>query len=122
MEMKRVLLPILILGACALTLGGYGWQALTDQEVASTATVIPTPAFEPTANPSPTPSHRSSPTANPSPTPSHRPSPTTSDSATPSVGEQAPDFTLRSVWGDMITLSSYEGQKNIVLLFYRTGG
>jgi len=120
--MRTVLIRILMLAACTLMLGGYGCQALTDPGVASTATPDPTPPLEPTANPSPTPSHRPSPTANPSPTPSHRPSPTTSDSAIPPIGEQAPDFTLPSVWGDMVTLSSYEGHKNIVLLFYRTGG
>lgn len=108
MEMRTVLIRILMVAVCALMLGGYGCQALTDSGVSSTATPVPTPPLEPTANPSPT--------------PSHRPSPTTSDSAIPPIGEQAPDFTLPSVWGDMVTLSSYEGHKNIVLLFYRTGG
>jgi hypothetical protein len=33
------------------------------------------------------------------------------------VGEMAPDFTLRSTAGKDITLSSYRGQKNVVLAF-----
>ncbi len=46
----------------------------------------------------------------------------TAELAIPAVGEQAPDFTLDSVWGDPITLSEYRGRKNVVLVFYRTGG
>jgi peroxiredoxin len=34
------------------------------------------------------------------------------------VGQEAPDFTLRSAAHDTVTLSSYRGQKNVVLVFY----
>lgn len=34
------------------------------------------------------------------------------------VGDEAPDFTLRSGAGETITLSQYRGQKNIVLAFF----
>lgn len=35
------------------------------------------------------------------------------------VGDQAPDFTLENMDGRRITLSSYRGKKNVVLVFYR---
>lgn len=35
------------------------------------------------------------------------------------VGAEPPDFTLESLDGRLITLSSYRGQKNVVLVFYR---
>ena len=105
--MRRVLIPILMLGLCALLLGGYKCLAPDALEIISKATPILTPWLEPTANPSPT--------------APHPPSPTT-DSLIPAIGDQAPDFTLPSGQGDTITLSTYEGQKNIVLVFYRTGG
>ena len=35
------------------------------------------------------------------------------------VGDQAPDFTLKGTAGDEpVTLSSYQGEKNVVLLFF----
>ncbi len=34
-----------------------------------------------------------------------------------SVGQMAPDFTLRSIKGEQITLSQYRGQKKVVLSF-----
>lgn len=35
------------------------------------------------------------------------------------TGIEAPDFTLESFGGESVTLSSYRGIKNIVLVFYR---
>lgn len=35
------------------------------------------------------------------------------------VGDPAPDFTLEALDGRRISLSSYRGQKNVVLVFYR---
>jgi len=35
------------------------------------------------------------------------------------VGTEAPDFSLRALSGDVITLSDYRGNKNVVLVFYR---
>jgi mycoredoxin-dependent peroxiredoxin len=34
------------------------------------------------------------------------------------VGQQAPDFTLKNQHGEEVTLSSYRGEKNVVLVFY----
>ncbi|GGJ33689.1 redoxin domain-containing protein [Deinococcus roseus] len=38
--------------------------------------------------------------------------------AHPLIGQSAPDFTLKASTSDMITLSSFKGQKNVVLVFY----
>jgi peroxiredoxin len=35
------------------------------------------------------------------------------------VGQTPPDFTLTSLAGANVTLSSFQGQKNVVLVFYR---
>jgi peroxiredoxin (alkyl hydroperoxide reductase subunit C) len=35
------------------------------------------------------------------------------------VGDLAPDFTLEALDGRVVTLSSYRGHKNVVLVFYR---
>ncbi len=35
------------------------------------------------------------------------------------VGDPAPDFTLTSLAGPSVTLSSFRGAKNVVLVFYR---
>jgi len=35
------------------------------------------------------------------------------------VGDVAPDFTLRALSGEALTLSAFRGQKNTVLVFYR---
>jgi mycoredoxin-dependent peroxiredoxin len=35
-----------------------------------------------------------------------------------SVGDKAPDFTLKDQHGNDVTLSSFQGQKNVVLVFY----
>jgi mycoredoxin-dependent peroxiredoxin len=45
---------------------------------------------------------------------------TESLTATPTlqVGDEAPDFTLKSGAGETITLSQYRGQKNVVLAFF----
>lgn len=34
------------------------------------------------------------------------------------VGDKAPDFTLKSQDNEEVTLSSYQGQQNVVLIFY----
>ena len=34
------------------------------------------------------------------------------------VGQEAPDFTLRNQAGEYVTLSSFRGAKNVVLMFY----
>lgn len=35
------------------------------------------------------------------------------------VGDPAPDFTLASLAGPNVTLSDFQGDKNVVLVFYR---
>jgi cytochrome oxidase Cu insertion factor (SCO1/SenC/PrrC family) len=35
------------------------------------------------------------------------------------IGDKAPDFTLENMDGKKITLTSYRGKKNVVLVFYR---
>jgi len=34
------------------------------------------------------------------------------------VGEQAPDFTLKSHLGQEVALSDFQGKKNVVIAFY----
>ena len=70
----------------------------------------PTPTLEPTVPP--VPSATSTATATSSENPG----------GIPAIGDTAPDFTLPSGAADTITLSSYRGEKNVVLVFYRTGG
>ena len=41
------------------------------------------------------------------------------DTGRVAVGDVAPDFTLVSYAGSVVTLSDFRGQKNVVLQFYR---
>jgi len=43
---------------------------------------------------------------------------TTMTQTEPKVGELAPDFTLPSTSGEKVTLSSFRGQKNVLLAWY----
>ncbi len=36
----------------------------------------------------------------------------------PTVGETAPDFTLSNQYGEQISLSDFQGRKNVVVMFY----
>lgn len=38
--------------------------------------------------------------------------------AEPNVGEKAPDFTLKSTSGDMVSLSQFRGRKNVLVAFF----
>lgn len=38
--------------------------------------------------------------------------------AEPKVGEKAPEFTLKSTAGDMVSLSQWNGQKNVLIAFF----
>jgi hypothetical protein len=69
-----------------------------------------TPTLEPTLTPMP--AATSAATATPQENPG----------GIPAIGDAAPDFTLPSADADAVTLSSYRGQRNVVLVFYRTGG
>ena len=99
MNSKRVMIPVLMLIVCAAILVTY--------KVAAVSTISATPT--PTQTPRPAPTTTPRPAAEPG-------------SLIPQAGELAPDFTLPSVEGESVTLSDYRGQKNVVLLFYRTGG
>jgi peroxiredoxin len=35
------------------------------------------------------------------------------------VGSVAPDFSLRTLAGDTLTLSDFRGKKDVILVFYR---
>jgi len=35
------------------------------------------------------------------------------------VGDTAPDFTLENLDGNRISLSDFQGKKNVILVFYR---
>ena len=41
------------------------------------------------------------------------------DTGRVAVGDAAPDFSLLAYSGDVITLSDFRGQKNVILAFYR---
>ncbi len=107
MNLRRVLIPVLMLGLCGAILGVYNFAAVDN------STPLVTPSTEPTSDPSPA--------ARSNPTPVRPPTPST-DAAIPAIGDQTPDFILPSVWGDTVSLSSYQELKNVVLVFYRTGG
>jgi peroxiredoxin len=34
------------------------------------------------------------------------------------IGQEAPDFTLKNQYGEEVTLSSFRGKKNVVIVFY----
>jgi mycoredoxin-dependent peroxiredoxin len=38
--------------------------------------------------------------------------------AEPNVGDQAPDFNLKSTSGDMVTVGQFKGQKNVLIAFF----
>lgn len=38
--------------------------------------------------------------------------------AEPNVGDKAPDFSLKSTSGDMVSLGQFKGQKNVLLAFF----
>ena len=105
--MTKVLLPVVMLGLCAVVVAACSTVVPTGPVTNATATATFTLPPEPTAQPNPI--------QTPSPSPASQP-------PAPAVGEQAPDFTLPSSSGDRVTLSDYRGQENVVLLFYRTGG
>ena len=41
------------------------------------------------------------------------------DTGRVAVGDAAPDFSLLAYSGDIVTLSDFRGQKNVILAFYR---
>lgn len=81
----------------------------------------PTTAPNPTAAPQPTPAPQ--PTATPNPTatpePTATPQPTARPTATPAPAGDAPLFALPDSGGNIVSLESYIGRQNVVLVFYR---
>jgi cytochrome oxidase Cu insertion factor (SCO1/SenC/PrrC family) len=107
MNAKRVLIPVLMLAICAAILVVF--RVTGPDSTSSTNTATRTPPMTRAA--------ATQPLSTSTPLPSQGVAP-----LIPAVGESAPDFTLPSVNGGTVTLSDYRGQKNVVLLFYRTGG
>jgi hypothetical protein len=102
MNAKRVLTPVLMIAVCVVILASYKVAAV------SKPTRSPTPALDLQSRPTSSP-QLTTPTAQQSP------------SNVPEIGDAAPDFTLPSVWEETVALSSYRRERNVVLLFYRTG-
>jgi hypothetical protein len=94
---SRILIPLIMIVMCAGVISSCG---PSDNGIALSPTATATPPLAP------------SPTI---------PGGTEAPLGIPASGDNAPDFTLPSVWGDAFTLSHYRGEQNVVLLFYRTG-
>jgi cytochrome oxidase Cu insertion factor (SCO1/SenC/PrrC family) len=107
MNAKRVVIPVLMLVVCAAILVTYNVAAVNRT----------TPTATPTRTPRPVPTAAPQSASTSTPWSSEEPG-----SLIPAVGDPAPDFALPSVSGDEVALTDYRGQKNVVLLFYRTGG
>jgi cytochrome oxidase Cu insertion factor (SCO1/SenC/PrrC family) len=106
MNAKRVLAPVLMIAVCLVILASF--------KVAAVGEPTPSPTSAPVQQSSPSPTPQRATTAAPTP-------PQESPSSIPAIGETAPDFSLPSVSGEPVILSSYRGESNVVLLFYRTG-
>jgi cytochrome oxidase Cu insertion factor (SCO1/SenC/PrrC family) len=107
MDARRTAIPVLMIVAAALILGAY--SLLGQNRAAPTPTLSATPARSASATNRPIPPSTSPPTQE-------------SGGSIPETGSAAPDFSLNSAWGEMVALSTYRGHKNVVVLFYRTGG
>jgi hypothetical protein len=104
---RKVLIPLVMIALSAAVLLVYN------------RTSMALPAF------SPSPLATDAPSASPSADSTARSAPlstTVPQAVVPSVGDQAPLFSLPSVWGEKVSLEHYRGITNVVLLFYRTGG
>jgi hypothetical protein len=107
MSARKASIPVVLILTCAVVL-------LACNQL-STAMPSPSVAPSPPGNPSPT--LPMSPTDEPT-----VPTPDQTQMAIPAVGEPAPDFSLPSTSSQAVSLSDYRGTRNVVLLFYRTGG
>ena len=89
----------------------------------ATTTSEPKPSVtpQPTATPIPTPVYTATPSATPEPTATATPEPTATPTAPEPPENAAPLFTLPNgaADGELISLGSYRGDKNVVLVFYR---
>jgi cytochrome oxidase Cu insertion factor (SCO1/SenC/PrrC family) len=107
MNARRVLIPVAMIAVCAVIL------VIFNLTTVSTGALAPAPTAALPSNPGIAALPTSSAVTPPTPLPG---------SSIPAIGALAPDFSLFSAWGDPVTLSRYRGDKNIVLLFYRTSG
>ncbi len=98
---------MLLILVCAAVLLAYNYLGMAMPAPSGTpplpSTPYPTPPVPPTSEPA-------TPPANPP------------QAAIPAVGDLAPEFSLPSVSGETVSLSDYHGTRDVVLLFYRTGG
>ena len=78
---------------------------------------LPTATTAPLATPEPNPTSATSPTPASNETPDLASGPDMQAGA--EVGDMAPVFTLPSASGAEVSLESYRGDKNVVLVFYR---
>jgi hypothetical protein len=110
MGATRIQITVLVLTCCGVVLAACSPLG-PDTALPTLAPLSPSPQTGPTEVVSPTPAY----TAPVAPTPDL-------SSPAPQIGDTAPDFILPSVRGGTAALSDYRGVKNVVLLFYRTGG
>ena len=95
-----------------------------DSKVAPTTPAATKPAPTPTPKPPPPtstpPPPEPAPTATqPAPSATSAPEPDEPEAAAPEVGDPAPDFELAAASGSDMSLASYRGEKNVVVVFYR---
>ena len=91
---------------------------------APASAAIPAPAPEPTTTVLPNRSPTPEPTTVPEPARMPSPAPSVSEPASPDgspdgLGPGVHDFTLPRAAGEPVQLSSFQGEKNVVLVFYR---
>ena len=110
---------ILWAGAVALLLvAACGDSSSTDDsKVAPTTPAATKPAS--TSTPTPPPPTSTPAPSQPSPTATSAPEPDEAAVAAPEVGDPAPDFELAAASGSDMSLASYRGDKNVVVVFYR---
>ena len=116
---------ILWVGAVVLVVvAACGDSSGTDvPEVAPTTPAATKPASTPTPKPPPPTSTPAPPEPAPTatqPAPAATTAPEPDESAAaPEVGDTAPDFELAAASGSDMSLASYRGEKNVVVVFYR---
>ena len=107
MSAKRALIPVLLILVCAAILLAYNRLRVA----------MPAPSVTPSLPSTPYPTPPVPPTSEPTTPPANPP-----QAAIPAVGDLAPEFSLPSVSGGTVSVSDYRGTRDVLLLFYRTGG
>ena len=111
-NLMRKAIALTIVGVLALTAVACGSEDPT-ATTAPTATSV----SQPTEAMPPTPESRETPASTATQPPAPTPEPEMQHSA--EVGDMAPVFTLPSASGTDVSLESYRGDKNVVLVYYR---